>query len=311
MNGGDHSKEREAARTGLRIAITGTGGRLGGALRRIYSEHHDVTAFDRGSLDLADGDRLREVLNATAFDALINPAAMTSVDQCQEQSELAWAVNAEAPKIMANVCREKGVRFVHVSTDYVFDGRAPGLRKEDDPCNPLGIYGETKRAGEVGVLEADSSALVVRTSWVFGPERPAFPDSIVQRALVGERVEAIADKWSAPTYADDFARYLEPLLEPGSAAGILHLCNSGSCNWQEYGQAALDCALAGGLPLKTQTVEPLLLEDMKQFAVPRPVHTAMDTAHFRDLGFGIPRPWQDALSEYLENEIRAGKFSGF
>ena len=298
--------ENDSDRT--RVAITGTGGRLGGALARIYSEFADVVRLARSSLDLRDGDTVRDTISALPFDVLINPAAMTSVDQCESEVDAARAVNTEAPRIMASICREREARFIHVSTDYVFDGKSPGLRSETDLPNPFGVYGQTKLAGELAVLEEDPSALVVRTSWVFGPERPAFPDSIVKRALVQDRVEAIADKWSAPTYSDDFAGWLVPLLDPRSVSGLLHLCNSGACSWQEYGQVALDVASELGLNLKTRKVEPLLLRDMTQFVVPRPVHTAMDLERYGSLGFGVPRSWDESLGDYLRRQVKAGVF---
>ena len=292
----------------LKLAITGTGGRLGGALARILGRSHQIISFNRGNLDLAKPVNVKRVLSETEFDALLNPAAMTSVDECEGVAALAEKVNTEAPAAMAEICRERGARFIHVSTDYVFDGEEPGARSEKDPTNPLGVYGATKLAGEQAVLKADPEALVVRTSWVFGPERPAFPDGIVRRAMQEERVEAIADKWSAPTFADDFAELIAPLLTNGSASGLLHLCNSGSCNWQEYGQAALDIASAAGLELKTRKVEPLLLADMKQFVVPRPIHTAMDTSRYESFGHGSPRHWRDALEAHLVERVQAGWF---
>ena len=310
MTESDKTEGPNRVRKSLRIAVTGTGGRLGGALKRLFEPYCEVIAFHRGNLDLADENAVVDVLSHCEFDVLINPAAMTSVDVCESENETAYQVNARAPELMANVCKRKGSRFIHVSTDYVFDGVESGLRTETDPTGPMGIYGKTKKEGELRVLAADSSALVVRTSWVFGPERPAFPDSIIKRAMAEDTVEAIADKWSSPTFADDFGNYLEPLLLERGVSGILHLCNSGSCSWQEYGQEALDVALRLGLPLKATSVDSLRLEDMAQFVVPRPVHTAMNTMRYEELGFGKIRSWKSALTEYLEKEFKVGKLSG-
>ena len=141
--------------------------------------------------------------------------------------------------------------------------------------------------------------LAVRVSWVFGPDRPSFIDQILQRALDHERVEAIADKVSVPTFTIDAAKLLRPLVEDAAIDGVIHLCNTGVCTWQEYGQHALDCAAANGAPLRAQKVEPLKLAEMAAFVARRPVYTPMSTANYMRLTGITPRPWQEAVEDYV------------
>ena len=153
---------------------------------------------------------------------------------------------------------------------------------------------------------SEGRGLVVRVSWVFGPDRPSFVDQIVKNALEKEEVAAIADKIAVPTYTLDAARLLKPFLFENEAGGILHLCNGGSCTWQEYGQWALDCAAAAGAPLKARTVAPLRMADLKAFIAKRPPNTAMSTARLTSLTGQTPRDWREAVSEYLGRQCVVG-----
>lgn len=285
----------------MKILITGSTGRLGAALLREYGGRHEVLAPGRDALDLADEAGIRAALAPLDFDVLINPAALTNVDYCEFNEEEAFAVNARGPGVMAEVAARKGARMVQISTDYVFDGVAEGLRRESDPVNPKSVYGRAKLAGEEAVLAEDPGFLVVRTSWLFGPGNPGFLDAILERALREPRVEAIEDKDSSPTHTLDFARLLEPLLLENPVGGVLHLCNSGSCSWKEYGQAALDAAANAGLPLQAREVEGISIEDMRQFVAPRPRHTAMSTAKFTRVAGRNPRPWGEAVKACIED----------
>ena len=170
-------------------------------MRRTY----EVIGFTHAQLDLGQPKALRATLGPLSFDVLINAAALTNVDYCESHRDEAMRLNAEAPRVLAEICREKNVRFVQVSTDYVFDGEKRQPYTEDDPAHPISVYGESKRAGELRVLEANDRALVIRVSWVFGPDRPSFVDAILQKARTEEQVAAVADKFSTPTYTLDIA----------------------------------------------------------------------------------------------------------
>src|SRR3954447_26177311 len=225
-----------------RLVIVGAGGRLGSALAREYASEFDVVGFNHAQLDLGKPEELRATLGGLEFDALINTAAQTNVDRCETQRDEAFALNAEAPRVFAEICAAKQARFVRISTDYVFDGEKRTPYTEQDEARPISVYGESKMEGERRALEANNSSLIVRVSWVFGPDRPSFIDWALGEARKRDDVKAIADKWATPTYTLDLAEMLKPFLKDDDglgagrlqdASGIIHLANSGECSWQE------------------------------------------------------------------------------
>jgi len=286
----------------MKIAIIGANGRLGAALAREYARDFELTSFERRQLDLGQLDRVRSALAATKFELLINCAALTNVDYCESHREEAFVVNAEAPRLLAEIANEKSARLVHFSTDYVFDGKKTDPYVEEDKAVPLSVYGESKLEGEQRVLEASSQHLVVRLSWVFGPDKPSFIDQIIQRARENDVVTAVADKFSAPTFTIDVAGWLRLVVEK-NANGILHLTNNGGCSWQEWAQYAIDVCRSRGLPLKAERVGAVSLGDMKNFVAQRPVHTVLSTAKFTALTGVQPRHWREAVAEYISAHV--------
>jgi len=288
----------------LKIVVLGAGGRLGAALTREYGSHHEVTGYPHAQLDLSDLALLHSTLVPLPFDVLINAAALTNVDYCEDHSAEAMRLNAEAPRVLAEICREKQSRFVHVSTDYVFDGEKREPYTEEDPANAISVYGESKRAGELQVMEANDCALVIRVSWVFGPDRASFVDAILKKARTEEQVSAVADKYSTPTYTTDIARLLRPLLDRSDVSGVLHLANRGTCSWQEYAQWALDCCHKFGVAMKAKTVGASSLGEMKNFIARRPLYTVLGTQKYERLTGLAPRDWQLAVADYVRDYYR-------
>ena len=283
-----------------KIVIVGSGGRLGAALMREWRAAGDeVIGFNHALLDIGNFPQVRETLGGLEFDALVNCAAQTNVDRCEKEPDEAFLLNSKAVANLADACTRKKARCIHISTDYVFDGEKREPYTEEDEARPISVYGESKLGGERCLHAVSDRHLVVRVSWVFGPDRPSFVDQILQRALEHETVEAIGDKVAVPTYTLDAATLLRPLLVDIPFDGILHLCNTGECTWQEYGQHALDCALAAGVPLKGRTVGALKMAELKAFIARRPVYTAMSTALLQRTTGLTPRPWQEAVDEYI------------
>ena len=281
-----------------RIAVIGANGRLGAALARDYQRAFSVNAFARSQLDLGKPDQVRSTLSETEFDLLINCAALTNVDYCESHRDEAFLINAQAPRLLAEICAEKSAKLIHISTDYVFDGKQNTPYIEEDPAAPLSVYAESKLAGEEKVLAVSPNNLVVRLSWVFGPDKPSFIDHIIQRAREHDSVAAVADKFSSPTYTVDVANWL-PLAWDDDAHGILHLANSGACCWQEWAQYTIDVCRNAGIRLKADCVEKLSLADMKTFVARRPVYTVLSTSKFAALTGVQPRHWRDAIAEYI------------
>jgi dTDP-4-dehydrorhamnose reductase len=285
----------------MKIVIVGSNGRLGTELARAYHKNYEVIGYNRSALDVENLAQLRETLHPNDFRILINCAAFTNVDLCESQRKRAFIINSEVPRELAEICRAKNARLIHFSTDYVFDGEKREPYLESDPANPISVYGESKRAGEENVLAVRNRHLVVRISWVFGPDRPSFIDAVIKRARTEEHVDAIADKFATPTYTKDIAEMLPRFFDTDVAGGILHFANAGECSWQEYAQHALDCCHKLGVPLKARTVAPLKLSDMKNFIARRPVYSVLSTAKFNALAGAPPRSWQDAVAEYVRS----------
>jgi len=283
----------------MKIAIIGAGGRLGAAFVREYRDTFDVTGFNHTQLDLSDLGALRERLRAIDFDVAINAAAFTKVDLCESQPDRAFLINAEAPHVVAEVCGEKNARLIHISTDYVFDGAKHEPYTEEDEACPISVYGESKLAGEKKVLGAQKQNLVVRVSWVFGPDRPSFIDAMVQQARDNDEVDAVADKFSTPTYTLDVAKMLPRFFNSDTSGGILHFANAGQCNWQEYAQWAVDCCHNADVPLKAKTIGARKLQDMVNWVARRPVYSVLSTTKYTRLAGASPRTWREAVSDYI------------
>jgi len=282
-----------------KILIIGAGGRLGAALMREYRDKYNVVGFNHAQLDLSKLNDVREKLCPTNFDVLINAVAFTNVDLCETERDRAYRINAEAPALLANICRDKGAKLIHFSTDYVFDGEKRTPYTEEDEANPISVYGASKLAGEKNVLAAENRHLVVRVSWVFGPDRPSFVDGIIRRAGETQKVDAIADKFSTPTYALDIVKMLPHFLNAKVEGGILHFANAGECSWQEYAQWAVDCCREAGFPLKARIVGAFKLKDMAGWVARRPVYSVLSTAKYTESTGMSPRTWRDAVADYI------------
>jgi len=282
-----------------RVLILGSRGRLAGSLLTCWSKSREVTGLARPALDVSDLNSLPRILGDLEFDVLVNGTGLTNVDRCESDRDEAQAVNAIAPGILAECASRQGARLIHFSTDYVFDGKKRDSYTEEDTASPLGFYGATKLEGEQRVLEQDARHMVVRVSWVFGPAKPSFADSLIERAMREDRVEAIEDKFSCPTSADDTAKWLEIFFDPSVEGGLFHACNSGHCSWREYGAKALEFATEAGLALRTNHVAPIRLAEMKQFIAPRPVFSMLSTRKLAAATGTTPRHWHEALREYI------------
>jgi len=300
----------------MRVLLTGSTGRLGGAFLSLWgaegseggeNSEVELRALTRDDLDLACPDgvcgSLENLWSEGEFDVIVNPAAVSGLEECLDQPELAWAVNVKSPRVMAEFCAQKGIPLVHFSTDYVFDGLRPGRKSEADPVGPMNEYGRSKRAGELAVIAACPEALVCRVSWLFGPSTPDKPshfDHVLRRAMSGETQRLIADKYSVPTFTYDIVSWVQALLDR-SCAGIYHLCNSGEPeSWMSY--AAVVCELADelGFDVNSQSLEGMPLADASFFRELRPQHTAMVPRRLIDERVAFPRHWQIAAEEYLK-----------
>jgi dTDP-4-dehydrorhamnose reductase len=226
---------------------------------------------------------------------VINCAGYTAVDKAESEPELAMAVNAEGAAVLARACREAGAGLVHVSTDYVFDGKAQRPYREDDPAQPVNAYGRSKLEGERLVMKAHPMACVVRSAWLFGPGRPSFVDKLLALARKGGPLKVVTDQVGSPTYTRDLAPVL---VELGRRAvrGIIHAVNLGQASRYELARQAL--SLAG---LDLEQVQPALSRDFR-LPAQRPTYSVLDGRRLARLRGGPMPTWLDGLKRYMEME---------
>ncbi len=260
--------------------VFGAGGRVGSILTEYLEKFgKDVLACRHADCDLCNLAAVKDVILSSGATHVINCAAVSGIEACLDDPVTAHYVNAMAPELMARLCRQEGMRFIHLSTDYVLDGRRPGLLKEDGKCRPECTYGESKLEAELRIREEMPQALIARVAWVFGnPARPSFPEMMLRRALNGQPLAAIADKWSMPTYVADLCEWLGFLLYENAAGCILHLCQSGEpVSWHEYAVTTLKSAVKHGLLTDLPAVAEQKLDQQAGFRDARPRHTAMSS----------------------------------
>ena len=290
-----------------KLLLFGAGGRLGAALARAYGEDWNVIALGRREGDLSSPETAASMVRQEKPAIVINSAAMTNVDVCETERDLATTVNADAAGALARACTDCGSRLIHISTDYVFSGTASDPYKEDAAPDPISWYGQTKLEGEKQVMSAGDQHAVIRVSWVFGPDRDSFVDKALQSSLRGEPVKAVADKWSSPTYTLDVAEALRPLFDTAAPGGVYHICNRGVCTWRDWAEEGINAAAALGLPVKTKNVEPLKLSDIKAMVAQRPVYSPMHCQRIESL-IGRPlRTWQEAVRDYVRLLADSGR----
>ncbi|MCC8021923.1 MAG: NAD(P)-dependent oxidoreductase [Akkermansia sp.] len=270
----------------MRYLIFGAGGRVGSFLARRLTEWGcEAAVCGRGEVDLVDSFAIEPFIEKLCPECVVNCAAVSGVDEAFKDPLTAHLVNALAPAMMARCCQRLGIRFIHLSTDYVLDGSRPGLKDEASRCRPCCVYGESKLEGELQVVREMPGALVLRVSWVCGnPMRPSFAEVFAERVLRGEALSAIADKTSLPTHVESIARTVAGLASRGDVSGVFHLCSIGEpMSWHGYAtQIARELMLRGRL-VQMPEIIPIRLEDMNSFLDSRPMHTAMNAGRLSNL----------------------------
>jgi dTDP-4-dehydrorhamnose reductase len=289
---------------GLRVVVTGSGGQLGSCLVEQLRKPGPATllaSFDRTELDVAKPDQVAALFDTVPGglpDVLVNAAAYTQVDRCEDERDLAYRINADAPELLAELCARTGVRLIHLSTDYVFDGRAREPYREAAPTAPQCVYGSSKLAGEERVLATSPDFTVVRTSWVFGPGKN-FVGSVLRLAReqragkAARKLRVVDDQVGCPTYAGDLAEAILMLARVGQG-GLFHLCNSKPTSWWGFARAILDATGYEDLEIERGKTE-----ELNQKA-PRPAYSVLDCSRAAGLGVSM-RSWAEALGDYLRS----------
>lgn len=277
----------------MRVLVFGAAGQVGEELVvAARGASHQVTALSRQDHDITDALATRRRILDGKFDVVYNAAAYTAVDRAESQPELAEAINAVAPGVIAAACAEAGSRLVHYSTDYVFDGAALAPIPEDAPVSPLGAYGWSKLRGEEAVRASGAAAYVVRTAWLYGLRGNNFIRTVLRVTRERGEMRVVDDQRGSPSWARDLARASLRLPQAGPP-GIYHLTNAGECTWYELACAVVERA---GV---VAVIHPITTAEYPTPAR-RPSYSVLDNRRWRDLGEPPLRGWEDALTEFLD-----------
>jgi dTDP-4-dehydrorhamnose reductase len=278
------------------ILVTGAAGQLGFELVRRLAAHGDVVAADRARLDLADPDAVVAAVRGTRPALIVNAAAYTAVDLAEKEAELAAAVNARAPGILAEEAKRAGAVLIHYSTDYVFDGARTTPYTENAATSPQNVYGATKLDGERAIAAIGGAALVFRTSWVYGRRGRNFLRTIERLAAERDELRIVADQVGVPNWCRTLAEATERVVAAGLPSlaerkGLYHLSSAGRASWYDFGKAIVGPAPRPRIVPITTAEYPLPAR--------RPAYAVLDTSRFETtFGFALPE-WREELARCL------------
>lgn len=287
-----------------RIMITGAAGQLGLALNRLIKAHDEYELFRTGTKESPDGEihamditqevAVRTYIKEIKPDIIINCAALTAVDRCEGEQELAYRINALGPKYLAEAAEEIGAKLVHISTDYVYDGRGTAPYTEDSKPNPISVYGRTKLAGEEFVQEYCSRAFILRTAWVYG-EGKNFVRTMLRLAENNSKIRVVSDQYGTPTSALELARVVVFLMETESY-GIYHATCEGSTSWYEF---ALTIFKEAGVSVEVEAIK------TSEYPAPakRPMYSVLDKRALRERHGYVMQDWKEAFKEYMRESV--------
>jgi dTDP-4-dehydrorhamnose reductase len=256
--------------------------------------------LDCVALDVADAKAVHHLILRFLPDLVINASAYTAVDRAETEREIAFRVNADAPKAMAEACVATGARFVHYSTDYVFDGKSRQPYRTDSATAPLGVYGQSKLAGEKAVLASGADALILRTAWVYATRGQNFLRTMLRLGQERDELSVVDDQVGCPTPAWLVAATTLELLERGAPAGIHHVVSRGAVSWFGFATAIFDAAAERGLLSRRPSVLPIPSSAYPTTA-PRPDYSVLDVSALARLGITMP-DWREALAQTFDRE---------
>jgi dTDP-4-dehydrorhamnose reductase len=262
---------------------------------------HEFVHPSPEELDLTNPESVAKVAAGDfgTFDWCINCAAYTFVDKAETEQQLAHEVNALGPSYLAKACAISGVKLLHVSTDFVFDGEGTRPYLENDPTNPLGAYGRTKWEGEQAVLAGHPNSIIARTAWLYGPNGNSFPKTMIRAWEAGKTLRVVGDQVGCPTYTADLARVLCELVEKNAFPGIYHTTGPDSMSWHEFAMLTLEeWANVNGKPTPAP-IESIRTEDWPT-PTKRPKYSVLSFAKTAALGIAPMRPAREAVTDFCE-----------
>ncbi len=282
-----------------RVIVVGGGGQIGRALLATAPPHMSVTGLARSALDITRPQDIAAAIRRHRPDMLINAAAYTAVDAAEAAPLAAFATNTSGPRTLATVAARHGVRMVHLSTDFVFDGLRSTPYPPDAQRSPINVYGESKAAAELAVAEALPDALIVRTAWVYAAAGRNFVTTMLRRMKGGGPIHVVSDQIGTPTHARSFATCLWSLVDT-DARGLWHLTDSGTASWHDFATAIAEEASARGIIPRPPRIEPI---PAAEYPTParRPAYSVLDcAATWASIGRVGPA-WRDELTRMLSS----------
>jgi dTDP-4-dehydrorhamnose reductase len=281
----------------VKVAIFGVSGQLGRAVAAVLATAHDVVEIDHERADVRDAQAVDGAVQANKPDWVINSAAMTHVDRCENEPLAAFEANALGARNVAYACEKSRCRLLHVSTDYVFDGEKKSPYVEDDVTRPINVYGMSKLAGECFVRAHGSSHVIVRTSGLYGRYRCRgkggnFAETVLARARQGQPLRIVSDERLTPTFTDDLAQQIRVMIERGVPGGIYHATNAEACSWFEFARELLRIASVAA------SIEPIRAQEWKS-PTRRPANSVLENRALAALGIDVMPDWRDALARYV------------
>ena len=280
-----------------KILLIGSTGQVGQELQKTLRLLGELTTLNRQQLDLTQSDKIKETLVALTPDIIVNASAYTAVDKAESEAETAMAVNAVAPKAMAQAAKEIDSNLVHISTDYVFDGKNHRPYLETDETNPLGVYGKSKLLGEQGVCQNCDRYIILRTAWVYGSRGHGnFVKTMLRLGAEREELKVVADQIGSPTWSLDIAEAIATLLAPKRkvSSGIYNFTNSGVASWYDLAIAIFAEAASLGFPLKIKNVLPITTEEYPTPAA-RPHYSVLAKDKYIKASQNYPPYWRNSL----------------
>ena len=275
-----------------KIIVTGCNGQLGRAVNLFFRDNKDISFVntDVGELDITNIDKVMELAREVQPYAIINCAAHTGVDACETEYDKAFKINAIGPRNLSIAARETGAKLMHISTDYVFDGKGTRPYVETDATNPQGAYGSTKLAGENFVKDFADRYFILRTAWLYGDGKN-FAKTMLRLSETNKKVRVVGDQFGSPTSASELTKAIHALLFTENY-GVFHATCEGSCSWAEFAREVF--RLAG----KTTQVEAITTEEFGAPA-PRPAYSVLENRMFKLTTDFMFADWHDAIAEYM------------
>lgn len=287
----------------MKLLVIGSNGQLGWELGKKGKEQgHATIGVDLPDFNITDQTQVVQKVEQVKPQLVVNASAYTAVDKAESEPEIAYAVNEKGPRHLAKICATHDIPMIHISTDYVFNGKKQTPYVETDPVDPTGVYGKSKASGEDAVREALASHIIIRTAWLYGTHGNNFVKTMIRLGKERESIQVVADQYGCPTYAADLADAILSIARQLSKGvndkwGTYHFCGSGSTTWHGFAEEIFEVS-KDKIPLMVRKAEPISTEDYPTPAQ-RPANSILNCRKIEQT-FGItPQPWERSLQQML------------